>query len=41
MRYRDLKIGTKQFIGFGIIFAFMTAVSVFAIVNILPITVLN
>ncbi len=33
MRYRDLSIGTKQFIGFGIIFACMTAVSVFAIRN--------
>jgi len=33
MRYSDLSIGTKQFIGFGIIFAFMTTVSVFAIRN--------
>jgi len=33
MRYRDLRIGTKQFIGFGIILIFMTAVSVFAILN--------
>jgi len=33
MRYRDFRISTKQFIGFGIIFAFMTTVSVLSIFN--------